>query len=508
MADNYEKSKRIVKNTGVLYVRMLFTVIIGLVTSRIVLKALGVEDYGTHNVVAGVVTMFSLFTSSLSVAISRFITYELGKKDVTKMREIFSTSVNVLIVMSVVIVFLSEVVGVWFIENKLNIPAGRMAAAHWVFQCSMVTFLINFMSVPFTATIMAYERMTVYAYITILDVALKLVVAVIIYTSACDRLELYALLLVIVSLIVCSVYLLYCRYYFSECRYKMVYNKTLLKQMSGFASWNLFGTGAYLFNTQGVNIITNIFFGVGVNAARGVVSQVEGVVKQFVANFTTAINPQIVKSYAEGNNDYMFTLVCRGAKYAYFLMLLIIVPFVVECEQILTLWLGNVPAHTVVFLRLALLGTIIDLLGHSTANAAWATGKVKRYYLFVGSVGCLVFPISYVLFSIGMPAYVSYIVFAIIYLILVFVKLYIIRGLLNFPVAKFYKEVLARILPVTLLAVIFPLGICHIMEVSICRLLLVVLASSVSIVGAIYFIGLETTERQFVMSKIKRCKIR
>lgn len=499
---NKENSKRIAKNTLLLYIRLIFTMAVGLFTSRVILSTLGVEDYGVYNVVAGFVLMFSFFTSSLGSAISRFLTYELGKRESIKLQRIFSTSVNVQLLLSIAVLILAEAVGVWFVNSKLNIPADRLYAANWTFQCAIIAFILNLISVPYNAAIIAHEKMNAFAYISILEVTLKLVIVYALYISPIDKLITYSILFAVVGLIIRLVYGIYCRKHFAECRYLPIIDKSMMKEITGFAGWNLLGSGAYLFNTQGLNIAMNLFFGVTINAARGIATQVEGVVRQFVTNFTTALNPQITKSYASGNMDYMYTLVCRGAKYSYFLMLIFAVPFMFEADIILKLWLNNVPEYTPIFLRLTMIGTLCDLLGNSTANACWATGRVKKYYLWVGSIGSLVFFISYGLFAIGFPAYTSYLVFIFIYIILIFVKLYIIKGLIDFPVTMFYKETLFRILPVTFITFIIASIPYEVMDSSIIRLLLTVVFSSVTLGGSIYLIGLEKSERTLVNNKL------
>ena len=496
-----DNNKRIAKNTLLLYLRLILTMGVGLFTSRVVLNTLGVEDYGVYNVVGGVVAMFALFTGSLSAAISRFLTYELGKGNVTKLNVVFSTSVTIQLVLAIVVCLLAEVGGVWFLNTQMN-------AANWVLQFSILTFAINLVSVPYNAAIIAHEKMSAFAYISILEVILKLVVAYALYVSPIDKLKTYAFLLALVALIIRFVYSIYCSRHFEECHYKFVFDKSLLKQMTGFAGWNLLGSGAYLFNTQGVNIVTNLYFGVAVNAARGVASQAEGIIRQFVTNFTTAINPQITKSYAAGDMRYMYSLVCRGAKFSYFLMFFFAVPFMFETETIMRLWLKNYPPEAPLFLRLSMIGTLFDILGNATANAAWATGNVKRYYIVIGGVGCLVFPMSWLAFYMGMDAYASYIAFAVIYLILVFLKLYIIKGLINFPVVEFYKNVFGRIVPVTILSFILPALVYFNMEESLLRTFIVVAVSGVSTMVITYGIGMTKTERvkitQMVRQKI--CK--
>lgn len=499
---NKENSKRIAKNTLLLYIRLIFTMAVGLFTSRVILATLGVEDYGVYNVVAGFVLMFSFFTNSLGAAISRFLTYELGKGESSRLQRIFSTSVNVQLLLSITILILAEAVGIWFVNNKLNIPADRLYAANWTFQCAIIAFILNLISVPYNAAIIAHERMNAFAYISILEVTLKLAIVYVLYISPIDKLITYSVLFAVVGLIIRLVYGIYCQKHFTECHYRPIIDKSMMKEITGFAGWNLMGSGAYLFNTQGVNMAMNIFFGVTINAARGIATQVEGVVRQFVTNFTTALNPQITKSYAAGNMEYMYTLVCRGAKYSYFLMLFFAVPFMFEADIILKLWLDNVPQHTATFLRLTMIGTLCDILGNSTANACWATGKVKKYYLWVGTIGSLVFFISYGLFKIGFPAYSSYIVFIVIYAILIFVKLYIIKGLIDFPVAMFYRETLLRILPATFITFMVTALPFYMMDECVIRLLLTGIISISVLAGSIYFLGLEKSERGLVHNKL------
>lgn len=500
--DNKIKSKRIAKNTLLLYVRMIFTMVVTLFTSRVVLDVLGVENYGIYNVVAGFVSMFSFFTTSLSAAISRFLTYELGKGNQENLKNIFSTSVNVQLLLSLFVLLLAETAGLWFLNYKLNIPAERLYAANWVFQFAILSFIFNLISVPYNASIIAHEKMSAFAYISILEVTLKLVIVYMICISPFDKLISYSFLFALVALAIRVVYSMYCTRHFAECRHQFVMDRKLLSEMTGFAGWNLLGSGAYLFNTQGVNIITNLYFGVAFNAARGVATQVEGAIRMFVNSFTTALNPQITKSYAEGNMDYLYTLVCRGAKYSYLLMLFFAIPFIFESDTILQLWLKEVPEHTSLFFRLSVLGTLFDVLGNSTAMACWATGKVKRYYIIVGTLGAMVFFISWLLFALGCPAYSSYLVFIVIYCVLVFVKARIIKGLMGFPMNMFLRQTIGRVVPVTLLcfAVTFiPWWACS--DVLL-RLVAVGLTSTISMLLFVYLFGLEKTEKQMVSRKL------
>lgn len=345
MDDNTQSinNKRIAKNTLLLYFRMILTMLVSLFTSRVVLDSLGEANYGIYNVVGGVVAMFSVLSGSLSGAISRFLTYELGKKNMNRLKLIFSTSVNIQFLMSVIVIVLCEILGVWFTNEKMNIPADRMEAANYVLQCSIITFAINVISVPYNATIIAHEKMSAFAYIGILEVTLKLLVAYLIYISPSDKLMTYATLLLLISIILRMIYGIYCSRHFEEAKYHFVLDKKIFREMSSFAGWNLFGNTAYMLNTQGVNMLINIFFGVTSNAARAIAVQVDTAVQQFVNNFMTALNPQITKSYAAGDLDYMYKLVCRGTKFSFFIMYIFIVPIVLEADTILGIWLKQVP---------------------------------------------------------------------------------------------------------------------------------------------------------------------
>ena len=315
-----DNNKRIAKNTLLLYFRMLFLMVISLFTSRITLQTLGVDNFGIYNVVGGIVAMFSIMSGSLSNAISRYITFELGKGDKKILKKVFSTAVNVQIIMAVIIAVLIEIGGVWFLNYKMNIPAGRMVAANWVLQFSIISFAVNLISIPYNAAIIAHEKMSAFAYISIYEAVMKLVVVYLIVISPFDKLIVYSFLILLISLSLRLIYGIYCKRKFEECSYMFILDKPLLKKMSGFAGWNFLGAGSFLLMTQGVNMLLNMFFGVALNAARGIATQVENVVNQFTINFGTAINPQITKSYAKGDYDYMHKLVFAGSKYSFFLV--------------------------------------------------------------------------------------------------------------------------------------------------------------------------------------------
>lgn len=504
MSDNTANNKRIAKNTMLLYVRMLFLMLVSLYTSRVVLNALGVEDYGIYNVVGGIVSMFSILSASFSSSVSRFLTFELGKGDKGRLSTIFSTSVIIQTSMAFAILVIAEIIGIWFLNNKMNIPAERLVAANWVMHCSILTFAINLISIPYNAAIIAHEKMDVFAYVSIVEAVLKLSVAYAITVSLYDKLTVYAILLLAIAVLIRLIYGVYCKKHFEECSFLFAIEKEQIREMTGFAGWTLLGNAAYMFNTQGVNLLINMFFGVTLNAARGIATQVEHAVMQFVNNFTTAINPQITKSYAEGNLGYMHTLVCRGAKYSYFLMLVFAVPIWVETEQILTLWLKIVPEYAVAFVRLTLLASMCTVIGNTLVTSQFATGKVKKYQITITVCGLWVFPLTWIAFQLGFSPAWAYIIFTFIYFVLIFVRIYLVKDLIKMPWQKYVKGVFGRCAFVTMLAIVIPLIITHYQDSSILRLIEILVIGEMLTILSIYYFGLDTEERLFVMSQIRK----
>lgn len=500
---NSENSKRIVRNTMLLYFRTLFTMLVTLYTSRVILNTLGIDDYGIYNVVGGFVAMFAVLSSSLSNAISRFITFELGHGDKQKLNLIFCTGVNIQIGMSFLILVMCEVIGVWFLNCEMSIPIDRLYAANWVLQFCVFTFCINLISVPYNAAIVAHERMDAYAYISILEVLLTLCAVYLLVVSPIDKLIAYSILLFLVKLLIRFIYGIYCGQNFEECKYHFVFEKSILKEMSSFAGWNFLGNTAYLFNTQGVNMLMNIFFGVTVNAARGIASQVDAAVKMFVGNFMAAVNPQITKSYAAGDMNYMHMLIYRSSKLSGYLLLYFAIPVFLEADKILYIWLKTVPDYTATFLRILIITSFFDtVFSSSMVTAANATGRIKKYQVIVTVIGCLVFPISWLVFLWGGSVWSTYIVYGIIYFILVFFRLFLLKGLINLNPYDFIKKVMLPYLPVIFLTFIAPILVVYFMPEGIVRLLLTCVVSVISTSVVVYTIGLTTDERAFIKDKI------
>lgn len=503
MSESSENNKRIAKNTFFLYLRMFLMMAITLFTSRVVLSTLGVSDYGIYNVVGGVVAMFGLLSGSITNSITRFLTYELGKKDYNQLQKVFSTSLNVMFILSFTIIVIGEIVGIWFLNYKMNIPTARMEAANWVFQCSLLTFVVNLISIPYNSTIVANEKMSVFAYISIFEVVMKLLVVYSLYVSPFDKLKSYAFLLLMLAFIIRCIYGFYCKRHFQEATYHFINDKILLKKMVSFAGWNFFGQGAYMLNTQGVNIVINIFFGVTVNAARGIAGQVNAAVNQFVTNFMMALNPQITKFYASGNLGEMHKLVFRGSKFSYFLVLFFLIPICLETKIILQLWLNVVPEYAVEFVRYTLIITAMGMLSNTLITSLHATGNIKKYMIIVGLVELSNFPLTYLAFLLGGGPLAAYYVYFSIYFVLMFLRLFLIKDLIKMKAISFIKEVYVKVGIVTLVALVIPALVCWIQSDSILRFFEICFISMLSTAFSVYYLGLSRNERVKITDLVK-----
>lgn len=503
MSDSFSNNKRIARNTLILYLRMVFLMLISLFTSRLVLQILGVENFGIYNAVGGIVSMFTLLSGSLTNSVMRFLTIELGRKDSVRLEKVFSTSVNVMLILGGAIVLLGETIGLWFLNAKMNIPDGRMVAANWVYQCSLFTFVINLLSIPYNASIISHERMGVFAYISILEAALKILLVCLLYFINADKLILYAILMFTVAGIIRLVYGYYCKRNFHECTYRRIHDRGLIKSMTSFAGWNFFGQGANVICGQGINILMNIFYGVSVNAARGVAQQVKGIVYHFVSNFTVALNPQITKSYAAGDLGYMHSLIYRGAKFSYFLMLFLIIPLCYEAESVLSLWLGTVPDYAVLFVRLTLIETTINVVNETIVKGLHATGNIKKYMLIVGFVELSIFPFTYIAFKAGSPVEVAYAISITIYIILMFLRVLLIKNRISMTYREYFKEVFFRIFVVTIASLIAPSLIYAKIEPSLLRLIVLVIVATICTGLAVLLLGLTGNERTKIIAVVK-----
>lgn len=495
-------NKRIAKNTLVLYIRMLFTMAVSLYTSRVVLATLGISDYGIYNVVGGIVVMFGFLNNSMSSATQRYITFALGKNDTEKLKKTFTTALQIHTLIAAIVVILSETIGLWFLYNKMQIPQDRMTAAFWVLQCSIISTAIMIVSVPYNSGIIAHEKMSAFAYISIVEVVLKLIIVYLLTIFPVDKLVLYAFLLLAVQILIRFCYTIYCHHHFEETTYQHVWDRGLFKEMTNFAGWSIFGNLSAILFTEGLNMLLNVFFGPFVNAARGIACQVQGAIQQFVGNFQTALNPQITKTYAQGDLASMHQLMYRSARFSFFMLFILALPVLFETHFILKLWLKDVPPDTVVFLRIMICTSLIYTIANPMVIANQATGKVKKYQMVCGSILLMILPISYILLRIGCPAYTVFIVHFGIEFTAQIARMIMLRPLINIGIHDYIRNIYAKISLVVVVATIIPGVIYFNLDDTIARFFIVCLISALSVVITAYTLGLTRHERQFVTQKV------
>jgi len=486
-----------------LYIRMLFMMFLGLFTSRIVLESLGENDFGIYSVVGGVVAMFTIISGSLTTAVTRFITFEMGKGESGQLTKVYSAAVSVLLVLSVVVAALAEPIGLWFIENKMTIDPARIPAARWVLHFTLLSFVINLMSVPQMASITAHEQMSAYAGIGILDGLLRFAVALMISRSSFDRLVFYAVLMTAVVLVVRLAYGIYCRRHFPECRYRPEYDGKLFKEMFSFAGWNFIGATSGVLRDQGGNILVNLFSGTAVNAARGVAVQLNGAIQSFVTNFMTAVNPQITKSYAGGDHEYMFSLMRKASRMSFYLLFVLALPVLFNTEYILALWLKDVPEHSVLFVQLFLVFTLSESISYPLITAMFATGKVRNYQIVVGGLQLLNLPVSYICLRLGAIPEVTVIVAIVLSQICLVARLVMLRRVLAFSVRSFLRRVYLNVLSVSAVAVVVSLVLSPLFSDDFAGFALSFVACLATASLAVLFAGCTSSERNEIVGFVK-----
>lgn len=498
-----EKGK-IVRNTFFLYVRMLLIMGVSLYTSRVILRVLGIDDFGIYNVVGGIVTMFTFLNGSLSAATSRYITFELGRGREGRANEVFNVALLIHLALSFIIVLLSETVGLWFFYEKMNIPPERLHAAFIVYQISVVTTFVSVTQVPYNAMIIAHENMSVYAYVGIFEAFGKLGIALILAHSPIDRLVFYALLLCALQVSVMVFYRLYCGRHFKETSLKLYRDKTLYKEMFSYAGSDLIGQLSIMAQGQGLNLLLNVFFGPAVNAARAIAYQVQGIVTQFSNNFMTAVKPQIIKRYADGRPDDMMKLVRTSSKFSYYLMWLIVLPVMLESDYLLKLWLGEYPEYTVQFLRLVLLLCLIQTLKSPRTTAYHATGHIRRVNLIVGTILCCALPLGYVFLKSGFRAESVFWAAIISMLVSELVSVLILKRYVRYSAVSYVLDVHVRCAVVSAVSVIIPLlYMSYAGESGAWRLVMTCAVTALSSLLTIWTIGLDTEMRGRVKEFIK-----
>lgn len=499
-----QNTRRIARNTAMLYIRMLLIMTVTLYTSRVVLNVLGVEDFGIYNVVGGIVVMFSFLNGAMAQATQRFLAFELGRNDFQQLRKVFSLSVTIHIGIALLVFLLAETVGLWFLNHRMNIPVDRMEAARWIYQFAIFSFMVSVVQVPYHAAIIAHERMSVYAYISIAEVGLKLFVVFVLGWVAFDKMKLYAVLVFGVNVVTALLYRIYCKWKVEGCRYGFIWDKKLYKILTGFAGWNLFGTLAWLMKSQGLNIILNIFYGPVLNAAYGIANQVNTAVNSFVQNFSMALNPQIVKSYAMGDLSYTVTLLFRGARFSYYLFLFFAVPLLIETEVILKLWLKNVPEYAVVFTRLVIVNSLFESFTYTMGTAIQATGKNKWYQFIVGSTILLNLPLAYWFLNCGYEPPVVLLVSVFISLVTLFQRLLILRHFYRFSFFRFVLNVFIRSAGIAVVSCILPYGLHLYLADGWAKWIMVSGVSLIMVFLTVFFLGLDRQERRYFLNLLKQ----
>ena len=480
-----ERSRRVARNTLLLYLRMLLLLVIGLFTSRLVLQALGEQDYGTYNAVYGMVMMFTLLSGSMSNAISRYMAFELGAAGVSgfsgsagdsvsgsadatgsdaaagggeRLRKLFCSAILIQLALVLLLALLVPTLGEWYLSTRMVIPEGSLGKARLVMYASALLLAIQLFSIPYNAVIISREKMKVFAYISVLEAALKLAVAFYLLYTPYDKLICYALCMPAVALLIRSTYAIHCRRSYPECRGAVIIDMGAVRGILGLGGWSFAAGAASTMNTHGLGILSNRFFGVGVNASRAIATQVEGIIKQFVSNFLTALNPQITKSWAEGNRDYCFALVAKGCKFSSLIVLAFAVPFAFEAQTLLELWLGDVvPEGAALFTSLSLFCLLADMGANSIFQLVLSTGRVAKYYIVTSLISLLAYILAYISFALGGQAHNAYLACLGVYLICDLVKLLLARGLTGLSLRPFFKEVVLPCLGVGLASALFAL---------------------------------------------------
>lgn len=483
---------------------MLISMFIGFFTSRILLNQLGVVDFGVYNVVGSIIVLLSFLNSTLSLSTQRFINFELGNGDLKKLQKVYSSSIVIHCGLALIILLLAETVGLWFLNYQMNIPEERMAAANYVYQFSIFSAMLSLTMIPYTATIIAHEHMSQYATIGIIDVFLRFLVAYMLCFMRSDKLIIYALAMFLIVLINYLIYYIYCKKNFLECSFIFSKDGQLYRKMLSFSGWNIFSSISMVLNGQVVSIILNIFFGPIVNAARGIAIQVNGAISGFVQNFQIAVNPRIIQTYAANDSITFYRLINQSAKFSFFLLLILVIPVWINIDNILQLWLGKVPEYTANFCRIVFISSLINTFSLPLATAANATGKIKIFQLACGIFELMNIPVSYLLLKLGNPPVVVYFVQLSITIATLFVRLIVLRRLINLNVIQFLNKIVVRCVFVAILSFSATILIENIFNTGSILNLIIFIIIALSITGLfIMLLGLNQEEKIIAINLIK-----
>lgn len=494
MNTSRENNRRIARNTLMLYFRTAITMVVALFTSRVILNALGMSDYGIYSVVGGVVVMFTFLNTAMSSATQRFMNFELGRNNLKQMARVFSVSLSAHLGVAILVAVLAETIGLWFLNTRMMVPAGRMGAANWVYQMSLLATVVGIIRIPYNATLLAHERMSFYAGISIVEALLRLGIVWALLFSVGDKLKVYATLVLAVAVVMWLAHFLYCRWQFKTA-YQPTRDMALTREIIGFSGWSLLGGVANLCNTQGINLVFNLFYGVVVNAAMGIASQVNAAIFQFVFSFQMAFNPQIVKSYALGNRGYCVSLVFRASKFSFYLLFLLALPILFNAGPILKAWLELVPPYAPIFLRLIVASALVDALAGPLWMSAQAIGNIRNYQVVVSLLVLSNLPLAYVVLRLGYsPAWVLAFRVA-INLVALLWRLGYFCVKMRVPVREYFHQVLVPVLGVLVLAPILPASFNHLWTAPGAWIASSFLAAG-SVAGSIWMLGLTPNERK------------
>lgn len=486
---------------------MLFMMAIGLFTSRVILNALGISDMGLMSVAGSVITMFTFLNATLTSGTQRFISYAIGENNAQRLRAVFKSAMTLHLLLAIIIFFLGETLGLWYVYNKLNVEPGRFQAAMWCYQLSIISTVVGMVQLPFNSALIAHEKMNIYAYMTIFDAVFKLLAAYLIQIVCFDRLIFYSILIFAAELLSTFLYNLYCRKHFKECSFSFGYDKGIFRNMLSFSGWNTLGCLAVMGQGTGVNLIINSFCGTVVNGARGIAFQANGWVTRFVENFMVALNPQIIKSYASGDIQRMSSLVINGARFGCYLFLLLGIPLFVEIEFVLKLWLGQCPEHTVAFMRIVMIETLFKTMGTPTVTAMHATGQMKLLNITVGSILLLIVPVSYVCFRLGLSPEQVLLINIIPWIVVPFIRVFLVKKYSQgkFPVGQYLYQVVLKTTAMALLMFVPIWLFSYYMQsyTDWIRFCAIFTSSLVFSAMVIYYIGLEQKYRILLVEKLK-----
>ena len=450
-------NSRIARNTLFLYIRQFVIMGVTFYTFRMVLELLGVEDYGTYNVIGGVIVLFSFISGALTQSTQRYLSFHIGKNDMESLKQIFSMSINIYILASVLILTLAETIGLWFINSYMNFPTDDLYVVNIVYQFTIVSLIFQLLQLPYQSAIIAFERMNFFAYLSILEAALKLAVVLILFNLESNRLIGYAISLSGVSIAICLSYRFYCTRKFDSCKYIRIWNKQIFRELTSFSGWNLLGSASNVATQQGLNILFNIFIGVSVNAAMGISNQVCGAVNLFVTNFQTAFNPQIIKLYAANELQAFYNLIFRASRISFFLLFIIGFPIIVCCESILNLWLTTVPPDTLEFIQLMMIFSLIDALSGPLWVSAQASGFIRGYMILMSAMIFFNIPLAYILLNLGFSPIFIILIRVILNFIIANVRIFYLKYLINLPVRGYYTKVMTPILSTCIIVSPLPL---------------------------------------------------